>query len=164
MRRVAPAVALLILAVVALAALARGGDELPASAVVRRVVDGDTLLISAGGRSERVRLLGIDTPETVAPDRPVECFGPQSSAYAKRLLDGRRVALRYDRETRDRYGRLLAYVYLGGEDGVFVNARLVEQGYARTLSFAPNTAHAAALAALERRAAVAGRGLWAACG
>jgi micrococcal nuclease len=90
----------------------------------------------------------------------VGCFGPEASAYTKHLLTGRSVSLVYDRELHDRYGRLLAYVYLPDR---FVNASLVELGYARTLSIPPNTAHAAELASLERRAAVDGRGLWGAC-
>jgi micrococcal nuclease len=138
-----------------------GNAPPPARGVVERVVDGDTVIVRAGGGEERVRLLGIDTPETVDPDRPVGCFGPQASAYAKHLLTGQSVSLVYDRELHDRYDRLLAYVYLRG---VFVNARLVELGYARTLSIPPNTAHAGELAGLERRAALAGRGLWGACG
>ncbi len=103
-------------------------------------------------------------PETVDPRRPVGCYGPQASAYAKRLLSGRRVDLVYDRELRDRYGRLLAYVYLHRAGRlVFVNARLVALGFARTLSIPPNTAHAADLGRLETAAALAGRGLWSAC-
>lgn len=138
----------------------------PGSGVVADVIDGDTILVRAGDRTLDVRLLGIDTPETVHPRRPVECFGPQASDYTKRLLAGERVRLAYDRELRDRYGRWLAYVYLERESGppVFVNARLVAEGYARTLSIVPNTLHAGQLAMLERRAALAGRGLWSACG
>jgi micrococcal nuclease len=132
---------------------------------VVRVVDGDTILVRGpGGRTEDVRLIGIDTPETVDPRRPVGCFGPEASAYAKHLLGGRHVLLRYDRELHDRYGRFLAYVWLPGRSGLFVNARLVELGYARAYPFPPNTAHEALFAALERRAAIAGRGLWGACG
>ena len=132
--------------------------------VVSRVVDGDTVYVSSGGRSEDVRLLGIDTPETVDPRRPVGCYGPEASAYTKHLLTGRWVTLVYDRVTRDVYGRYLAYVYLDGNPSVFVDAQLVELGYARTLSIPPNTRHAALLAHLEERAALAGRGLWSACG
>jgi micrococcal nuclease len=143
-----------------------GGGPPPRRGVVTEVIDGDTILVRAGGRTLDVRLLGIDTPETVHPRRPVECFGPQASRYAKRLLSGAEVRLTYDRELRDRYGRWLAYVYAERDRGrpVFVNARLVAEGYARTLSIAPNTLHADELAALERRAALAGRGLWSACG
>ena len=92
------------------------------------------------------------------------CYGPQASAFTKHLLTGRRVTLVYDRELHDRYGRFLAYVYLEGRREVFVDARLVELGYARTLPIAPNLAHAAQLAGLERQAALAGRGLWSSCG
>jgi micrococcal nuclease len=136
-----------------------------AAGTVVRVVDGDTVIVRGpGGRTEDVRLIGIDTPETVDPRRPVGCYGPEASAYAKHLLTGRRVVLRYDRELRDRYGRFLAYLWLPGPGGAFVNARLVELGYARAYPFPPNTAHEALFAALERRAAIAGRGLWGACG
>jgi micrococcal nuclease len=137
----------------------------PSLATVTRVVDGDTVYVRAGSRSFDVRLLGIDTPETVDPHRPVGCFGPEASAYTKHLLTGGRVRLVYDRQRRDRYGRWLAYVYLlrDGRPPLFVNARLVRAGYARTLSIPPNTAHASELAELEREAALAGLGLWSAC-
>jgi micrococcal nuclease len=94
---------------------------------------------------------------------PVGCYGPQASTYTKHLLTGRRVTLEYDRVQRDRYGRYLAYVFLDGPPRVFVDARLVALGYARTMAIPPNTAHAGLFARLERRAALAGRGLWSAC-
>jgi micrococcal nuclease len=142
------------------------GSAPPSLASVTHVVDGDTVYVRAGSRSFDVRLLGIDTPETVDPHRPVGCYGPEASAYTKHLLTGQRVRLIYDRQLHDVYGRWLAYVYLEreGRPALFVNARLVSAGYARTLSIPPNTAHAAELAALERTAALAGRGLWSACG
>jgi micrococcal nuclease len=130
---------------------------------VVRAVDGDTIIVESGGRTEDVRLIGMDTPETVDPQRPVGCYGPQASDYTKHLLTGRRVTLEYDRVQRDRYGRYLAYVYLDGPPRVFVDARLVALGYARTMAIPPNTAHARLFAQLERRAALAGRGLWTAC-
>jgi micrococcal nuclease len=138
----------------------------PAEATVDRVVDGDTVIVRSGSRTLDVRLLGIDTPETVDPNRPVGCYGPEASAYTKHLLTGRRVRLVYDRQLHDVYGRWLAYIYVErpGRPDLFVNARLITAGYARTLSIPPNTAHAAELAALERTAALAGRGLWSACG
>ncbi len=138
----------------------------PTHGTVARVVDGDTVIVRAGSRTLDVRLLGIDTPETVDPRRPVGCYGPEASAYTKHLLTGRPVRLVYDRQLHDVYGRWLAYVYLQRphRPELFVNARLVAAGYARTLSIPPNTAHAAELAALERRAALAGSGLWSACG
>jgi micrococcal nuclease len=134
-----------------------------ARGTVVRAVDGDTIIVRSGGRIEDVRLLGIDTPETVDPRRPVGCYGPEASAFTKHLVTGRTVTLRYDRDLHDRYGRFLAYVWLAGPRPVFVNAELVRRGYARSYPFPPNTAHSALFAALERAAAVAGRGLWHAC-
>lgn len=135
-----------------------------ASAELERVVDGDTIAVRVGDREERVRYIGVDTPETVKPNAPVECYGPAASALNKRLLgrEGTALTLRFDRELRDRYDRLLAYVHRAG-DGLFVNARLVAAGAAETLPIAPNTAHAAQLGALERQARASGRGLWGAC-
>ena len=161
-----------LLAIILVFALAAGGwwwarpsAPPPAEATVVRVVDGDTVYVQTGSRSYDIRLLGIDTPETVDPRRPVGCYGPEASAYTKHLLTGRRVRLVYDRELHDKYGRWLAYIYLErpGRPDLFVNARLITAGYARTLSIPPNTAHAAELAGLERQAALAGRGLWSAC-
>lgn len=140
-----------------------GGPAQPTAGTVSRVVDGDTFVLSAGGTSYRVRVLGIDTPETVDPRKPVQCFGPQASTYAKHLLTGRRVILRYDRVVHDVYGRLLAYVWVAGPHPLFLDADLVARGYARTLSIPPNTAHAAQFARLQSQAIVAGRGLWGAC-
>ena len=139
-----------------------GQDEGPASAdaTVVRVVDGDTVEVRIGGEVEDVRLIGIDTPETVKPGAPVECFGPQASRFAHRLLEGRRVRLVFGAERRDAYGRLLAYAYLGNR---FVNPILVRRGLARTLTIAPNDRFAPLLERLELRAARAGRGLWGAC-
>ena len=94
-----------------------------AGQIVERVVDGDTIIVRGVGR---VRLIGVDTPETVAPGRPVEFFGREASAFAKRLLEGRRVRLEYDRERTDRYGRTLAYVHLA--DGTFANAEIIRRG------------------------------------
>ncbi|TML31896.1 MAG: thermonuclease family protein [Actinobacteria bacterium] len=104
----------------------------------------------------------MDTPETVKPHTPVQCFGKAASAYNRRLVAGQPVQLRVGAEPRDRYGRLLAYVYRR-RDGLFVNAVLVRDGYATTLTIPPNDAHAAQLARLERSARRAGRGLWRAC-
>jgi micrococcal nuclease len=111
-----------------------------------------------------VRYIGIDTPESVKPNAPVECYGPVAAKANERLLGGpgARVTLRFDRELRDRYERLLAYVYRA-EDGAFVNAQLVRGGFARTLPIRPNVAHARELAQLEADARAAARGLWGAC-
>lgn len=131
---------------------------------VIRVVDGDTIkVLLEPGRYETVRYIGVDTPESVKPDTPVQCFAKQASAFNERLVQGREVRLQVGRERRDRYGRLLAYVYVTGDRPVFVNAALVRGGYARTLEIAPNTDRADFFARLESRARAAGRGLWAAC-
>ncbi|HEX8205203.1 MAG TPA: thermonuclease family protein [Solirubrobacteraceae bacterium] len=122
-----------------------------------RVVDGDTLVVDG----ERVRLIGIDTPESVKPGTPVECFAREASAALKRLVGGRRVRLVTDVERRDRYGRLLAYVYRGE---LFVNAELVRQGYATVATFPPNVRHVDELLHLQREARENTRGLWGACG
>jgi micrococcal nuclease len=129
---------------------------------VTRVVDGDTIHVRVDGEDETVRYIGVDTPETVKPDTPVQCFGKKASAYNHRLVDGELVRLRFDVERRDRYGRLLAYVYRR-KDGLFVNDALVRNGYATTLTIPPNVAHAGDFRALERRAREAQRGLWREC-
>jgi micrococcal nuclease len=149
-----------------------GGDAAPvtlapggtATAELERVVDGDTIAVRLGDREERVRYIGVDTPETVKPNAPVECYGHAAHDLNAELVgdEGAALTLRFDRELRDRYDRLLAYVYRA-RDGVFVNARLVGAGAAQTLSIAPNTAHAAELSELQHRARAAGRGLWGAC-
>lgn len=136
----------------------------PGAAVVVHPVDGDTVVVRVGGREEPVRLIGIDTPESVARDRPVECFGPEAKQRTAELLpEGTAVRLERDLEARDRYGRLLAYV-TRADDGTFVNELLVAEGYAAAFPYPPNTAHAATFAAAEATARAAGRGLWPACG
>jgi micrococcal nuclease len=130
------------------------------TAYVTRAVDGDTIEARIGGEVEDVRYIGVDTPETVKPDTPVQCFGPRASAVNHRLVEGRRVRLVFGVERRDVYGRLLAYVYLRRR---FVNATLVRRGLARTLTIPPNDRFAPLLRRLELRAARAGRGLWSAC-
>ena len=165
-RRALPWLALFALvAVVGGRALPSGGDGAAArsdEARVTRVVDGDTVKVSIGGREDTVRYIGMDTPETHKPGTPVQCFGPAASAFNARLVAGRRVRLRFDVERRDRYGRLLAYVYRL-PDGLFVNAELVRDGYARQLTIPPNVAHVELLARLVRQARRARRGLWRRC-
>jgi micrococcal nuclease len=138
------------------------GPALPATVV--HVVDGDTLDVEvAGGSRERVRLLGVDTPETVKPNTPVQCFGPEASRHTKDLLPpGTGVLLQRDEEPRDRYGRLLAYLWRA-RDHRFVNRDLVAEGFARTLSIEPNTAYRATLSADQDAARRARAGLWGAC-
>ena len=121
-----------------------------------RVVDGDTLVLDGG---ERVRLIGVDTPETVDPRRPVQYFGKEASAFTRRLAQGKTVRLEYDQDTRDRYERTLAYVYFS--DGTFLNAELIRQGYGHAYTRFPFRYQGQFLA-LEREAREQGRGLWAA--
>jgi micrococcal nuclease len=162
-RRTVLALALL-LAVPGCALVDRGDDPLPrGSATVVHVIDGDTVDLLVGRRAETARLLGVDTPETVKPGAPVDCFGPEASARTKALLPpGTEVRLTRDVEVRDRFERLLVYV-VRAEDDLFVNRALVADGYARTLSIAPNDAHEADLAAAEADAREQGRGLWGRC-
>ena len=132
------------------------------SAQVLRVVDGDTIRVRLDGRTERVRYIGVDTPESVKPGTPVQCYAKRASAANAALVAGRSVKLVTDAEQRDRYGRLLAYVYRE-PDGAFVNARLVRDGFARTLTIAPNVAHEREFTQLAGDARRARRGLWGSC-
>jgi len=132
------------------------------TAPVVRVVDGDTIRVGLPSGEEPVRYIGIDTPESVKPGAPVGCFAKRASAYNERLVSGERVRLVYDIERRDRYGRLLAYVYRA-RDGLFVNAELVRRGYATAVTFPPNVAHEREFRRLARRARMSGRGLWSGC-
>lgn len=146
------------------------------TATVTRVVDGDTIEatvtgVTAGpaagqtqvGQSYDIRLIGIDTPESVKPGTPVECFAKEASAATTALLEGQEVTLVKDVEEADRYDRLLRYVYLGDE---MANARLVANGYANAYTYPPNVRHADLFVQLERGARENNRGLWSAetCG
>ena len=168
MRRLWAAVALLVLAGAACAGRQPQLAPSPATATlpagvdveVRKVVDGDTLEVTGG---ERVRLIGVDTPETVAEDRPVGCFGKEASRFTASVVPpGTAVRLVGDAEQRDRYGRLLAYVYRQA-DGLFVNAELLRRGFALLLTIPPNIAHTDEFTAIARRAREGAQGLWAAC-
>ena len=175
---------LLLAAVLIVVAVTRGcgsdGTSEPAGPVnvrVSHVVDGDTIDVRMpAGDEETVRYIGIDTPETVKPDTPVQCGGPKAHAVNEHLVGDRTVTLRFDTERRDVYGRLLAYVYVpaagpkeppspaapGGRP-LFVNAELVRRGLARTLTIPPNDSFAALFARLAARAGALGRGLWGRC-
>ena len=125
-----------------------------ATVTVSNVIDGDTIEISpAVNGLKDVRLIGVDTPETVDPSEGVEPYGPQASEFTARELSLRRVRLEFDKERMDQYGRLLAYVKLGGS---MFNEELVAKGYAQTYPYPPNTAHAATFAAAQRGARAAG--------
>jgi micrococcal nuclease len=162
-------IALLAVAVAALAfalsSRSHGSDEAPGATLsgrVVRVVDGDTIQVALAGGLERVRYIGIDTPESVKPGTAVQCYAHRAAAENARLVAGRRVRLVLDVEARDRFGRLLAYVYRSG-DGAFVNAELARGGFARTLTIPPNVRFAARFRALAAQARRAHRGLWSAC-
>lgn len=166
-RALLAAAALLVLAAGAWLALGDGrGDPAaePGLATVVRVVDGDTLVVDLGGAEESVRLIGIDTPESVAPGQPVECYGVEASEHLGSLVPaGTEVRLERDVEARDTYDRLLAYVHRA-DDGLFVNRRQVEAGYAEASHYPPNTAYRAELRQLEQAARAGDVGLWGACG
>lgn len=121
---------------------------------VTRVVDGDTFELEGG---ERVRLIGVNAPESVKPNSPVECFGKEASAFLKALLTDREVRLERDVSERDRYGRLLRYAYLGE---LFVNEYIVREGYATAASFPPDVARQDTLRAAELQARAEQKGLW----
>ena len=131
------------------------GQEL---ARVVEVVDGDTIRVKMNGRIYTVRYIGIDTPELHHPNKPVEYFAKEAYEANRKLVEGKTVILEKDISETDRYGRLLRYVYVGD---VFVNAYLVEQGYAKVATFPPDVKHAELFRRLEKEAREAGRGLWA---
>lgn len=140
-------------------ATSAGGQPAP----IVRVVDGDTIIVRLAGRNERVRLIGIDTPESVKPNTPVQCFALNASARTKALLPaGTPVKLVRDVDLRDRYGRLLAYVYRAS-DNLFVNLSLATDGFATAYTYPPNVAHAAEFVAAAGEARDTGRGLWSQC-
>ena len=142
-----------------------GDDDGLEEVKVLRVVDGDTIIVLRDGREERLRYIGIDAPESVDPDRPTECYGPESKEENTRLVSGEDVFLEADEEERDRFGRLLRYVYISGPDSnlVMVNEALVAKGFAEAGSFPPNERYSDELFAAERLAQASGAGLWSAC-
>ena len=124
---------------------------------VERVVDGDTIKVRLDGRTETVRYIGVDTPETVHPTRGVEPYGKAASRFNASLVEGERVRLELDVEPRDRYGRLLAYVYV---DSLFVNAELLRRGYAQLMTIPPNVRYVEEFVRHQYQAREAGAGLW----
>lgn len=129
---------------------------------VTKVIDGDTLHINKDGTDEKVRLIGINTPETVDPRTPVQCFGKEASNRMKELAEGKSVKLEYDdsQSLRDAYGRLLAYVYL--EDGEMLNRKMVAEGYAYEYTYLTPYKYQSEFRSLQNLARTSGRGLWAA--
>ena len=124
---------------------------------VSRVIDGDTVELLIDGQKEKIRLIGVDTPETVHPSKPVEYFGKEASAFTNRALQGQQVYLEFDQERVDRYNRLLAYVYR--TDGYFLNLELIKEGYGHAYTRFP-FAKMDEFRAAEKEAREAGRGLW----
>lgn len=134
------------------------GLSLPTYEVVR-VVDGDTIIVKMDGKNERVRFIGVNTPESVHPDPERNSqMGKLASDYIKELLEGQRVGLELDVEERDQYGRILAYVYL---DGQMVQETLLSEGYAQVVTFPPNVKYTDDFLDLEKAARRAKRGFWA---
>lgn len=136
--------------------------------LVERAVDGDTLKL---GNGERVRLIGIDTPELHVSDKlyrdskrsgqdiaTIQAMGKRSYEFTRNLVEGKRVRLEFDVEKKDRYGRILAYVYL--QDGTFVNAEIMKQGFASVMTYPPNVKYADLFKDLYREARENNRGLW----
>jgi micrococcal nuclease len=137
-------------------------DVILVKANVVRVIDGDTIEVDVaiGGRAT-LRFIGVDTPETVAPGRPVDCFGPEASANTKQLLEGKTVFLEKDVSQTDRFQRLLRYVYL--EDGRMVNELIVRDGFAQVATFPPDVKYQQRFLAAQLDARNANRGLWGQC-
>lgn len=129
-------------------------------AAIVRIVDGDTIVVSLGGKEEKVRLIGVNTPETVDPRKPVECFGKEAKEYMKQLLSGKKVRLEADttQQERDRYGRLLRYIFL--ENGLLVNQVLIRDGYAYEYTYDLPYQYQSEFKKAETDARNAGRGLW----
>jgi micrococcal nuclease len=127
---------------------------------VVRAVDGDTIVVRLDGREQRVRYIGVNTPESVDPRREVQCFGKEAAERNRALVAGKVVGLEKDVSETDQYGRLLRYVAV---DGVLVNAELIRDGYARSTTYPPDVRYAERFRALEREAREARRGLWGKC-
>jgi len=135
----------------------------PGAAVMVEVIDGDTIDVSIQGRIERIRLIGIDTPETVDERRPEQCYGAEASEHLTELLPlGSTLRLERDEELRDRYDRLLAYVH--SADGTFVNLDMVRGGFAAAMPYPPNTSYLVDFEQAERSAEASATGLWGVCG
>src|SRR3990167_7640339 len=137
--------------------LGKGGEE---KVRVVRVVDGDTINVEINSKVEPVRYIGIDTPETVDPRKPVQCFGIEASKKNKELVEGKMVRLEKDITDRDKYSRLLRYVWLGD---MLINQTLVEQGFAKSYSYPPDVKYQDRFVEAEKQARDNKLGLWTAC-
>ncbi len=125
--------------------------------LITRVIDGDTIEVIIDNKKETVRYIGVDTPETVHPSKPVQCFGLEASNKNKELVAGKRVKLVKDISNTDKYGRLLRYVYV---DDIFVNLKLVEEGFANASSYPPDVKHNELFRQAEQKARAGKIGLW----
>ena len=130
-------------------------------ATVTRVVDGDTAHVRLQGRDVTVRFIGVDTPETVVPGQPIECYGAEASHFTTRQLTGQRVGLEFDVDRIDPFGRTLAYVWI--PDGSLFNETLVRRGLATVATYPPDTRYVQRFEAAQRAAKATERGLWGAC-
>ena len=163
MRAIASLIVSLALTVTSCTSIRTTGADGRILGTVISPIDGDTITVRIAGRRQDVRLIGVDTPETKPPTKPVECGGPEASAFtASHFPAGTRVEIARDVEARDRYGRLLGYVYRA-HDGLFLNHALVELGYARAYPFEPNTLFSAHFAELASLAQQTNRGMWGFC-
>ncbi|ALS21468.1 MULTISPECIES: thermonuclease family protein [Paenibacillus] len=132
-------------------------NKIFSTAKVTGVVDGDTIKVELEGKEETVRMILVDTPETVHPNKPVQPFGPEASALAKKTLEGKEVKLERDVSQRDRYGRILAYVYV--DDQMF-NEVLLEKGLARVSVFPPDVKYVDRFREIQKKAQKARLGIW----
>ena len=148
---------LLLLAVAAPTWAAEGAAYRGLEGTVVRVVDGDTIHVRVGAHVEKVRYIGVNTPEVHHPRKGEEPGGREAAEVNRRLVEGRAIRLELDVQERDRYGRLLAYVWIGD---VMINAELVRLGYAQVMTVPPNVRYQAMFLKLQREARQAGRGLW----
>jgi len=154
---VAPARALGLLLLALVTALPASSALAALDGPVIRVVDGDTIHVRIGARVEKVRYIGVNTPEVHHPRKCEEPGGREAAEVNRRLVEGKTVRLELDVQERDRYGRLLAYVWVGD---VMVNAELVRLGYAQVMTIPPNVRYQEIFVKLQREAREAGRGLW----
>lgn len=126
---------------------------------VLEVIDGDTIVVNLNGKKEKVRFVLVDTPETKHPTKPVQPFGPEASAFTKKQLSGQTIDLEFDVQERDKYGRVLAYIWKGNE---LFNVTLLEKGFARVAVFPPNTRYMDQFKEVEKIAKEKKQGLWSA--
>lgn len=146
-------------------ATASSSNQLQKKYLVTKVIDGDTIEVDIDGQIQKVRLIGIDTPETVDPRRAVGCFGKKASDETKRLLSGKNVILIKDVSETDKYNRLLRYVFLplGNGENLFVNDYLIRQGFAKILTYPPDIKYDSRFLQAEKEARDNLRGLWREC-